>query len=128
MFQHIIKSKIRKMKNLTSILQELLTETESDAVILANSDGLPLEAINTTDDNRVAALTASLQSMTDRFVENFDRGEADQVIIEARDSYIIIKRVNENLQLMLLSGKNSKLGMLLLYLDNAISRINKVFA
>lgn len=116
------------MKNLTSILQELLTETESEAVILANSDGLPLEAINTADDNRIAALTASLQSMTDRFVENFNKGEANQVIIEAGGSYIIIKKVNENLQLMLLSGKKSKLGMLLLYLDNAIARINKIFA
>ncbi len=115
------------MKNLTSILQELLTETESDAVILANSDGLPLEAINTKDDNRIAALTASLQSMTDRFVENFERGASDQVIIEAKGSYIIIKRVNENLRLMLLSGENSKLGLLLLYVDNAISRINKIF-
>ena len=115
------------MKNLASILQELLTETESDAVILANSDGLPLEAINTVDDNRIAALTASLQSMTDRFVENFERGKSDQVIIEAKGSYIIIKRVNDNLQLMLLSGENSKLGLLLLYVDNAIARINKIF-
>ena len=115
------------MKNLTNILQELLTETESEAVILANSDGLPLETINTKDDNRVAALTASLQSMTDRFVENFDRDKSDQIIIKAKNSYIIIKRVNENLQLMLLSGENAKLGLLLLYVDNAIARINKVF-
>ncbi len=115
------------MKNLDAILQELLMNTDSEAVVLANSDGLPLAAINTTDDNRIAALTASLQSMTDRFVENFNRDKSKQIIVETDQGYITIKRVNDNLVLMLLSGENAKLGMILLYVDDAIKRINEVF-
>ena len=114
------------MKNLDAILQELLNNTDSEAVILANSDGLPLSAININEDNRVSALTASLQSMTDRFVENFGRNQSKQIIVETEQGYITIKRVNESLVLMLLSGKNAKLGMILLYLDNTIKRINEV--
>ncbi len=115
------------MKNLDAILQELLMNTDSEAVVLANSDGLPLAAINTKDDNRIAALTASLQSMTDRFVENFNRDKSKQIIVETEQGYITIKRVNDNLVLMLLSGENAKLGMILLYVDDAIKRINEVF-
>ena len=49
------------MKDLDVILQDLLINTDSEATILANNEGLPMAAINTRDQNRTSALVASLQ-------------------------------------------------------------------
>jgi len=108
------------MNNLDKVLSNLVENTNSDAAVLVNSEGLTISSVNAQNEDRMAVMIASLHSMGEKFANDLNKGGINQFYIKTNDGYILLKDVNENTIIGLVAKENTKLGLLMMYLDASV--------
>jgi len=112
------------MNKIEKILDRLIDNTNSDAAIIVNSEGLAIASVNTSSEDRIAVMIASLHSMGEKFSLDLSKGNVEQFYIKTSDGYILLKDINENAIIGLIAKDSSKLGLLMMYLDSATNEIS----
>jgi len=112
------------MNKLEEVLSRLVENTNSNSAILVNSEGLAIASISTINEDRIAVMIASLHSMGEKFSSDLDKGNVEQFYIKTNEGYILFKDVTENAIIGLIAKSDSKLGLLMMYLDSATSEIS----
>lgn len=111
------------MNKLEEILNKLVENTNSESALLVNSDGLAIASVSADNEDRIAVMIASLHSMGEKFSMDLDKGKIEQFYIKTSDGYILLKDVNDNTTIGLIAKDNSKLGLLMMYLDAATNEV-----
>ena len=111
------------MNKLESVLNKLIENTGSESALLVNAEGLAIASVNADNEDRIAVMIASLHSMGEKFSSDLEKGKIEQFYIKTNDGYILLKDVNENTIIGLIANDNSKLGLLMMYLDAATNEI-----
>ena len=114
------------MNKLEQVLDKLVDNTGSDSAIIVNSEGLAIASVNAGNEDRIAVMIASLHSMGEKFSSDLSKGGIEQFYIKTSDGYILLKDVNENAVIGLIAKDNSKLGLLMMYLDSATNEISSL--
>lgn len=114
------------MNKLEQVLDKLVDNTGSDSAIIVNSEGLAIASVNAGNEDRIAVMIASLHSMGEKFSSDLSKGGIEQFYIKTSDGYILLKDVNENAIIGLIAKDNSKLGLLMMYLDSATNEISSL--
>jgi len=114
------------MNNLEEVLNRLIENTNSESALLVNSEGLTIASINADNEDRIAVMIASLHSMGEKFSSDLSKGSIEQFYIKTDDGYILLKDINENTIIGLVAKENSKLGLLMMYLDAATNEISSL--
>lgn len=114
------------MNQLEVVLDKLIDNTNSDAAIIVNSEGLAIASVNAGNEDRIAVMIASLHSMGDKFSVDLSKGSVEQFYIKTSDGYILLKDVNEDTIIGLIAKDSSKLGLLMMYLDSATTEISSI--
>ncbi len=112
------------MKGLDRILGNLVDNTNSEAAVLVNSEGLTIASVHAENEDRVAVMIASLHSMGEKFSNDLDKGGINQFYIKTDTGYILLKDVNKNTILGLIAKEDTKLGLLMMYLDASVKEIS----
>ncbi len=111
---------LRKRRVFKSSLEELLKDIMDNvegvkAAQLTADTGQPLASIlpPTTDDMRLAAMTAALCSLSERAIGEMGLGEFEQSYIQAKKGYLLILHAGEDQVLTVSTTKDVKLAPIL---------------
>ncbi len=111
---------LRKRRVFKSSLEELLKDIMDNvegvkAAQLTADTGQPLASIlpATTDDMRLAAMTAALCSLSERAIGEMGLGDFEQSYIQAKKGYLLILHAGEDQILTVSTTKDVKLAPIL---------------
>ena len=111
---------IKKRRVFKNSLEELLKDIMDNvdgvkAAQLTADTGQPLASIlpSTTDDMRLAAMTAALCSLSERAIGEMGLGEFEQSYIQAKKGYLLILHAGEDQVLTVSTTKDVKLAPIL---------------
>ncbi len=111
---------LRKRRVFKSSLEELLKDIMDNVegvkgAQLTADTGQPLASIlpSTTDDMRLAAMTAALCSLSERAIGEMGLGEFEQSYIQAKKGYLLILHAGEDQILTVSTTKDVKLAPIL---------------
>lgn len=111
---------LKKRRVFKSSLEELLKDIMDNvegvkAAQLTADTGQPLASIlpPTTDDMRLAAMTAALCSLSERAIGEMGLGEFEQSYIQAKKGYLLVLHAGEDQVLTVSTTKDVKLAPIL---------------
>jgi predicted regulator of Ras-like GTPase activity (Roadblock/LC7/MglB family) len=111
---------LKKRREFKSSLEDLLKDIMENvdgvkAAQLTADTGQPLASVlpSTTDDMRLAAMTAALCSLSERAIREMGLGEFEQSYIQAKKGYLLILHAGEDQVLTVSTTKEVKLGPIL---------------
>ena len=115
------------------LLTELLRKLESvnpdvQGSSIVSVQGLPICSALARDvnDGIVSAMSAAIQSVSERAVEELARGALKRILIEGEDGTIILSKAGNNAILCVLTKKDSKLGMVFLNIQSVAKKISEL--
>jgi len=109
-------------------LQEFVGSSQNiEGAALVTSDGLMISSYlpSEMDEDRVSAMSAALLSLSERAVEELEKGTPQQVTIKGDKGYIVITSAGEEAVLMAMADVKVKLGLLYMEIKTAAERIQK---
>ncbi|AEA33883.1 roadblock/LC7 domain-containing protein [Hippea maritima] len=119
-----------KEELINKTLQELVGSTQSiEGAALVTSDGLMISSYlpGDMDEDRVSAMSAALLSLSERAVEELEKGVPQQVTIRGDKGYIVITSAGEEAVLMVITDDKVKLGLLYMEIKTAAQKIKSAF-
>ena len=111
------------------ILKDLLKAIpEIKAAAIVSAEGLPIAAVlpRSTDETRIAAMTAAQLSLSERAIVEMMMGEFNQLIIKGSEGYLLVLQAGISAVLVVSTTENAKLGLVLLDCKRACVEIAKL--
>jgi len=107
----------------TSIQNSFGDNPDIQGVAIFNLQGFSIRSVLPKDvkESIVSAMSAAILTVSERAVEELDRGKLTRILIEGADGLIILSKIGVNTILCTLAKSNASLGMILLGIK-AISR------
>ncbi len=117
------------LSELTDLLRQLeATNSDIQGSSIVSVQGLPICSVlaRHIQDGIVSAMSAAIQSVSERAVEELNRGELKRILIEGADGIIILSKAGSNAILCTLAKPNASLGMVFLNIQNTSIKIAKL--
>ena len=104
-------------------MEAVNSDIQGSAIV--SIQGLPICSVLARDvnDGIVSAMSAAILSVSERAVEELDRGELKRILIEGVNGIIILSRAGDNAILCTLCNANASLGMVFLNIQSVSNRI-----
>lgn len=112
-----------------SILKDLHNASyEIEASALMSADGIMLASHlpKETSDDKMAAMSAAMLSLSDRMVGDLSGGETDRVMIQSSVGYVIVTAVSAEILLTVVAQPDAKLGMVFHDIKNAQRQVQSL--
>ncbi len=114
----------------TSMLQDELQNfvsgtSEVQGAALVSPDGLALASVlpGGMDDERTAAMSASMLSLGERIGRELARGNVERIVVEGEKGYGVLVGCSGDAVLLVLANASVKQGLLFLEIKRAVARI-----
>ncbi|MUG92251.1 diacylglyceryl transferase [Scytonema sp. UIC 10036] len=103
---------------------------EVQGAILASPDGLALASVLTVgmDEERTAAMSASMLSLGERIGRELARGSVDRIVVEGEKGYGILVGCGQEAVLLVLASAAAKQGVLFLEVKRIVAKITPLLA
>ncbi|GAB1539591.1 roadblock/LC7 domain-containing protein [Scytonema sp. NUACC21] len=103
---------------------------EIQGAILASPDGLALASVLTVgmDEERTAAMSASMLSLGERIGRELARGNVDRIVVEGEKGYGILVGCGQEAVLLVLASASAKQGVLFLEVKRVVARLAPLLA
>jgi uncharacterized protein len=111
------------------ILQNFVSATNGiQGATLVSPDGLSLASVlpGGMDDERVAAMSASMLSLGERIGVELSRGNIDRIYVEGSKGYGILTSCGEDAVLLVLANETAKQGMLMLEIKRLVTELKLI--
>jgi predicted regulator of Ras-like GTPase activity (Roadblock/LC7/MglB family) len=118
-----------RSQQLDRVIADLLAQApEVEAAAVVSFDGLPMASAlpATMDEDRVAAMSASLLSLGERAAEGLGRGGLNQVYIEGASGTVFLVSAEDEAVLVAVAASGAKVGMMLYEVRRAASSVAEV--
>ncbi|MEM7727320.1 MAG: roadblock/LC7 domain-containing protein [Cyanobacteria bacterium P01_A01_bin.45] len=125
-------SKKRTMINISmlqDVLQNFVTSTpDVQGVALVSPDGLSLASVLPTqmDEERTAAMSASILSLGERIGSELSRGGVERIVVEGEKGYGILVGCGSEAVLLVLASSTAKQGLLFLEIKRIATKITEL--
>ncbi|MEI2582391.1 roadblock/LC7 domain-containing protein [Scytonema sp. PRP1] len=122
------------MINISMLQDELQNfvsgSAEVQGAILASPDGLTLASVlpSGMDEERTAAMSASMLSLGERIGRELARGNVDRIVVEGEKGYGVLVSCGAEAVLLVLASSVVKQGILFLEIKRAVARIIPLLA
>lgn len=114
----------------TSMLQDELqnfvsSTSEVQGAALVSPDGLALASVlpGGMDDERTAAMSASMLSLGERIGRELARGNVERIVVEGEKGYGVLVSCSNDAVLLVLANASVKQGLLFLEIKRAVGKI-----
>jgi predicted regulator of Ras-like GTPase activity (Roadblock/LC7/MglB family) len=115
---NLIKEKFNKL---------LENDKTVESLILISKDGLPISStLSMEEEEKIAALSASLVMLGERAIEDFKKGEFEEIFAKGKDGYIFIYNLSPNIALLGILNNEAKLGLIRLELRNLVNDLKEI--
>lgn len=114
-----------------SVLRELnASSSEVEASAAITTDGFIIGSVlgDSIDQDRFAAMCASLLALADRAADEISRGELKQVMIEGTSGVMLLVHAGEDAVLAVAVKPTASLGRIFIEARNTASKINTTLA
>lgn len=113
---------------INQVLDKLLKDTDAEGAVIVSTDGLSIasELRASRDEDRIAAMAATILSLGEKFASELDRGNLEQLYIKGDVGYILFKGISDFAVLGLIVSNDTRLGMLFLQMKNAAEEIENL--
>ncbi|HWC33181.1 MAG TPA: roadblock/LC7 domain-containing protein [Mycobacteriales bacterium] len=118
-----------RSQQLDRVIAALLAQApEVEAAAVVSFDGLPMASAlpATMDEDRVAAMSASLLSLGERAAEGLGRGGLNQVYIEGDKGTVFLVSAEDEAVLVAVAASGAKVGMMLYEVRRAAENVAEV--
>ncbi|MDI6861262.1 MAG: roadblock/LC7 domain-containing protein [Caldisericia bacterium] len=115
---NLIKEKLVNLKERDKTIETL---------IVVSKDGLPISStLETEDEEKLAALSASLIMLGERAIEDFNKGEFEEILAKGKNGYIAIYNLEQGMALVATLNNEAKLGLIRLELKSLVKDLNQL--
>ncbi len=123
---------ISERKNMINIsmlqdeLQNFVTEaSDVQGAALVSPDGLALASVlpGAMDEERTAAMSASMLSLGERIGRELARGTVERIVVEGEKGYGVLVGCGDEAVLLVLAGSGVKQGILFLEVKRAVTKL-----
>ena len=83
--------------DINNILEVFLKDSKANSVLIVNNSGEIIKSTHYNDDEIMTAMCNAIQSMSEKFIENFEFGNYKQIIIKTDKNMIFITAINSEL-------------------------------
>lgn len=118
-----------KAEAMAAALNEFLDVSwEVEAAAVVSPDGLPMASALPPDveEDRLAAMSASLLTLGERAAHNLNRGELAQVLVEGERGYVLLMAAGPSAVLVAVTSHEAKVGLVLFEMKKAVESIAAV--
>ena len=118
-----------RSQQLDRVIADLLAQApEVEAAAVVSFDGLPMASAlpGTMDEDRVAAMSASLLSLGERAAEGLGRGGLNQLYIEGEHGTVFLCSAEDEAVLVAVAASGAKVGMMLYEVRRAAETVAEV--
>jgi predicted regulator of Ras-like GTPase activity (Roadblock/LC7/MglB family) len=114
---------------MVAVLRDLQISTpDIEASAVVSVDGLIMASSlpGGIEEDRVAAMSAAMQSLGDRIAGELGRGYLNEVYIRGENGYVIQMSVGEEAVLTVLARKEAKLGLVFLDMRRGVEELERI--
>ncbi len=118
-----------KAEAMAAALNEFLDVSwEVEAAAVVSPDGLPMASALPPDveEDRLAAMSASLLTLGERAAHNLNRGDLSQVLVEGERGYVLLMAAGPSAVLVAVTSHDAKVGLVLFEMRKAVESIAAV--
>jgi hypothetical protein len=111
-----------RTEQLVTRLRDLqATSGDIEAAAIVSVDGLSIASLLPagTEEDRVSAMSAAMQSLGERISTELGRGMLQQVYVKGEGGYVVLTAVGEEAVLTVLARKEARLGLIFLEIGRA---------
>jgi hypothetical protein len=111
-----------RTEQLVTRLRDLqATSGDIEAAAIVSVDGLSIASLLPagTEEDRVSAMSAAMQSLGERISTELGRGMLQQVYVKGENGYVVLTAVGEEAVLTVLARKEARLGLIFLEIGRA---------
>lgn len=114
-----MKSRTEQLVTRLRDLQASSGDVEAAAIV--SVDGLSIASLlpSGTEEDRVSAMSAAMQSLGERISTELGRGVLQQLYVKGESGYVILTSVGDEAVLTVLARKDAKLGLIFLDIGRA---------
>jgi hypothetical protein len=114
-----VKSRTEQLVTRLRDLQASSGDVEAAAIV--SVDGLSIASLlpTGTEEDRVSAMSAAMQSLGERISTELGRGMLQQVYVKGENGYVILTSVGDEAVLTVLARKDARLGLIFLDIGRA---------
>jgi predicted regulator of Ras-like GTPase activity (Roadblock/LC7/MglB family) len=116
---------------LQDVLQNFVSGTpEVQGAALVSPDGLALASVlpGGMDEERTAAMSASMLSLGERIGRELNRGAVERIVVEGEKGYGVLVSCGTDAVLLVLASSAAKQGLLFLEIKRAVAQIAPLLA
>ena len=120
-----------RIDDLNKILADLQSSSSDvEACALVSEDGLIMASSlpQSMEEARVAAMSAAMISMGVRTAIELKRGKMQQVLVQGDEGYVIIMQAGPHAVMVVMTRKDTKLGLIFLDLSRATEAASSVLS
>ena len=120
------RSRTERMVSELRDLQMNTPDIEASAVV--SVDGLIMASSLPagSEEDRVSAMSAAMQSLGDRIAGELGRGYLEQVTIRGENGFVILLAIGEEAVLTVLARRQAKLGLVFLDMRRCVEELAKI--
>jgi predicted regulator of Ras-like GTPase activity (Roadblock/LC7/MglB family) len=120
------KSRTEMMVARLRDLQAGTPDIEGSAIV--SVDGLMMASALSADveEDRVAAMSAAMQSLGERIASELARGTVEEVYVRGNEGYVFLKAVGLEAVLTVLARREAKLGLIFLDMKRAADDLSRL--
>ncbi|MHA1270764.1 MAG: roadblock/LC7 domain-containing protein [Candidatus Helarchaeota archaeon] len=118
-----------KSDNILSIINELKQfSTNVEGISIVSSEGLTIYSNIRAgiEDEKVGVMSATLVSIGMNAIYSFNKGNFKSTFIKGEKGYILLGEINQQIVIMIITGLNVKLGVLLWELEKVKKKLAEV--
>ena len=97
------------------------------AAIIVSNEGVPIASMlpQDVDERRIAAMTATLLSLSKKAIKEMKKGDFDQFFIKGIEGYLLVMQAGPNAILLVSTTKDVRLGLIMLDCRRICEKIAK---
>ncbi len=109
---NFVEQKLKQMSSKKINLEQLVDDTEVDAALIFNSDGILTKSIYLELAENYAAMSGILTTMSIELLQDLKLGNLDEIILNTDLGLFFIKKIDKNEYLGLVSKSASKMAII----------------
>jgi hypothetical protein len=121
-------SRIDQLNKVLANLRSASGDIEACAIV--SEDGLIIASAlqQGIEEARVAAMSAAMLSLGERITAELKRGSLEQLFVKGADGYVIVVHAGKHAELLAMTRKEAKLGLIFLEMNRAAEEAQAILS
>ncbi|QOG03412.1 roadblock/LC7 domain-containing protein [Flavobacterium sp. MDT1-60] len=113
------------MNEITATLNDFLVTTKSTSALILNGKGKLITSLHLDYGDSVAAMSAAILSMSEKFLIDLDKGSLKQLYLKTSDGVVIGNKISGSNFIIAFSKEGSNLGLLMRSTDEVSIKLSQ---